>query len=74
MRPSVLLHCRDCRLNWTFGLEDVIQRLALRGVGGEGTGIKALAGMVRQPCPRCAGWRFDARPDFPPVPGTPPTW
>jgi hypothetical protein len=70
MRAGVLLDCRDCQLHRSFGLEAVIERLARRGLDGERTGIKALAGLVRQPCPRCGGWRFDARPDFPRAAGT----
>ncbi len=63
---GVLLICAGCQRSRTFGLEPVIRRLMARGVGDERTGIRAVAGFVREPCPRCGGWRFETRPDFPP--------
>jgi hypothetical protein len=48
-----------------FGLEGVISRLVARRVGSAATGIKALAGLVRDPCPRCGGRRFETSPVFP---------
>jgi hypothetical protein len=62
---GVLLTCLDCHLRRTFPLETVIARLETRGVGGAATGIKAVAGLVTEPCPRCGGRRFDTSPDFP---------
>jgi hypothetical protein len=59
-------------MNWrTFDLETVIDRLATRGIGGAHTGIKAVAGLVREPCPRCGGGRFESRPHFPGLPKDP---
>jgi hypothetical protein len=63
-RAGVLLTCLDCQRRRSFDLETVIGRLEARGVGGAGTGIKAVAGFVREPCPRCGGTRFESRPDF----------
>ena len=51
-----------------FNLEAVIERLRLRGIGGEETGIRAVAGFTREPCPRCGGKRFESRPYFPGLP------
>jgi hypothetical protein len=65
---GVTLTCLDCLGHRTFELEAVIGRLAARGVGGEWTGVRAVAGYVRQPCPRCGGGRFESRPYFPPRP------
>ena len=63
--------CLDCMNHRTFDLEAVIARLAVRGVGGAQTGIKAVASFVRAPCPRCGGERFDSRPHFPGLPKDP---
>jgi hypothetical protein len=68
-RAGVLLTCRDCHQHRSFKLEAVIERLKTRRIGDERTGIRALAVMVRQPCPRCGGRRFESRPDFPPARG-----
>lgn len=67
-RGSVILECLDCMGYRRFDLEAVISRLAARGVGGEGTGIRAVASFVRAPCPRCGGSRFESRPYFPGAP------
>ena len=40
-RGGVTLMCLDCMNHRTFDLEAVIARLAVRGVGGAQTGIKA---------------------------------
>ena len=61
---AVLLTCLDCVHSRTLPLEAVISRLAARELGGEGTGITAVAGFVREPCPRCGGSRFETRPEF----------
>ena len=63
---GVRLTCRDCKLHRDLDLEAVIQRLAARGVGGEHTGIVALAGLVRRPCARCGGRRWVTGPAFAP--------
>ena len=65
---GVLLTCMDCIHRREFPLEFVINRLAAQGVGGGWTGIKAVAGFVRDPCPRCGGRRFDTSPAFPVFP------
>ncbi len=65
---GVTLTCLDCMQHRTFDLEAVIRRLESRGLGGETTGIKAVAAFVRQPCPRCGGDRFESRPYFPQQP------
>jgi hypothetical protein len=62
------LQCLGCMDRRVFDLEIVIGRLAKRGVGGEHTGVRAVAGYVRRPCPRCGGARFESRPYFPPIP------
>jgi hypothetical protein len=65
---AVTLTCLDCMRYRRFDLEAVIRRLEARGLGGEQTGVKAVAGFVREPCPRCGGARFESRPHFPPMP------
>ena len=62
---GVVLTCLDCLKRREFPLEVVISRLVARGMGGGSTGIKAVAGFVRDPCPRCGGRRFDIAPAFP---------
>ena len=62
---GVRLFCRDCMLSRDLPLESVIERLEARCVGGAGTGIRALAGLVREACPRCGGRRFETTPAFP---------
>jgi len=62
---DVLLSCLDCCAHRRVPRERVIERLQARGLGDEHTGIKAVAGFVRAPCPKCGGSRFDARPAFP---------
>ncbi len=64
-RAGVRLTCRDCKLHRDLPLEAVIERLVARGVGGEATGIVELVQHVRQPCPRCGGWRFVTAPAWP---------
>jgi hypothetical protein len=51
-----------------FELEAVIGRLIARGLGDAGTGIKAVASYVTDPCPRCGGRRFETTPAFPVIP------
>jgi hypothetical protein len=68
---GVCLTCLDCMHHRTLGLESVIRRLRVRGVGDQTTGIKAVASFVRAPCPRCGGERFESRPDFPGLPKDP---
>lgn len=62
---AVNLTCLDCMQHRVFELGAIIRRLSARGVGGEQTGVRAVAGFVRQPCTRCVGMRFESRPDFP---------
>lgn len=64
-RGGVTLTCLDCLDHRTFDLEAVIRRLEMRGIGGEQTGVRAVAGYVREPCPQCGGDRFESRPHFP---------
>jgi hypothetical protein len=68
-RARVLLTCLDCHHHRSLDLEAVIKRLEAWGRGGEHTGIKAVAGFAERPCPRCGGWRFATRPDFPRMQG-----
>jgi hypothetical protein len=65
---GVLLTCLDCMNRRQFELETVIRRLMARRVGSAATGIKAVAGYVTAPCPRCGGRRFDTSPSFPVIP------
>jgi hypothetical protein len=62
---GVLLICRDCQTSRTFELEVVIARLEARGVGSGATGIKAVAGFVTDPCPRCGGRPGERRISMP---------
>ena len=62
---GVRLFCLDCLANRDLALEPVIQRLKARGIGDEKTGIKAVAGFVSRPCPKCGGARFETSPAFP---------
>ena len=64
-RADVLLTCLDCFWRQTIDREVLIARLKARGVGGERTGIKAVARFVTRPCPRCGSRRFDTCPAFP---------
>jgi hypothetical protein len=61
---AVLLTSLDCVHRRTLPVEAVISRLTARGLGDEGTGLRAVAGFVREPCPRCGGSRFETRPEF----------
>ena len=67
-RGQFELTCLDWMQWRRFNLEAVIERLRWRGDGGEQTGIKAVAGFTREPCPRCGGKRFESRPYFPGLP------
>jgi hypothetical protein len=60
----VLLTCVDCIDRRELGLEALIARLEALGVGGETTGVKAVAGFVTTPCRRFGGQRFETRPSF----------
>ena len=71
LQAGVLVICLDCALQRVFGLEAVIRQLQARGVGGPQTGIRALAALVRDPCPKCGRRRFETRPYF--QPGRPKT-
>lgn len=61
---AVWLICLDCVQGRLLPLEGVISRLVALGVGDERTGIRAVAGFVDRPCPRCGGRRFETRPAF----------
>ena len=61
---SLRLTCRDCMLFRDLPLEPVIARLEARSVGGGHTGVIEVAGLVRAPCPRCGGRRFNSAPAF----------
>lgn len=65
---GVLLICNACCASRVLPLEPVIRRLRVRGVGGPTTGIRSLAGFVRENCPRCGAHRWETRPYFPPRP------
>jgi hypothetical protein len=47
---SVTLTCLDCMRYRRFDLEAVIRFLEALGVGGDQTGVKAVAHFVREPC------------------------
>ena len=64
IRAEVLLTCMDCNLTQVLDREAVIERLKLRGPGDERTGIRAVAGFVHRPCPRCGGARYETKPAF----------
>lgn len=66
---GVRLFCLGCLHHRELPLEAVIERLKVRGLGDESTGIRAVAGFVAIPCPRCAGLRFQTMPSFPKGPG-----
>ena len=70
-KAGISLTCLGCMQHRTFDLETVIGRLRARGAGDERTGIKALAQLVRAPCPRCGAENFDSRPHFPTRPKGP---
>jgi hypothetical protein len=65
---GVRVYCWGCYASVDYPLEAVIGRLEARGVGGAHTGIKAVAALIRQPCKRCGGTRFDTSPAFQPGP------
>ncbi len=67
----VRLCCLDCQHHRELPVEAVIERLKVRGLGDENTGIRAVAGFVAVPCPRCAGLRFQTMPSFPTIPKGP---
>jgi hypothetical protein len=62
---GVRLICLACMGHRDLSLEPVIERLKARGFGDERTGIKAVAGFVSRPCPKCGGTRFETSPVFP---------
>jgi len=62
---GVRLFCLDCLAHRDLPLEPAIERLKARRVGDERTGIKAVAGFVSRPCPRCGGVRFETSSAFP---------
>lgn len=61
---GVLFHCTGCQKHWAVPIDDVVRRLEQRRLGGEQTGIKAVAQFVEKPCPRCGGFKFETRPGF----------
>lgn len=61
---TVRLTCLDCMRHRDLDLEAVVARLQARGVGGERTGIKAVAQFVTRGCSRCGGKRFETSPTF----------
>ena len=65
---GVRLICSDCEASRAPPLEPIIARLKARGVGGENTGIRAVAQFVREAYPQCGGQRFETWPWFPPTP------
>lgn len=62
---GVRITCLGCMRHQDVDLETTIARLEARGVGGERTGVRAVAKFVNQPCLRCGGTRFETTPAFP---------
>lgn len=68
-KANVLLICNGCALSRSLPLDAVVARLQARGVGGDETGIRAVARLTNRPCPRCGKTDFQSRPHFPSIPG-----
>lgn len=68
-QADIRLHCLSCAYGATYKLDQVIRRLNARGLDGENTGIKDLAGLTVQHCPRCGVRKWEALPAFHPIPG-----
>lgn len=63
---DIELTCVKCVRARVVGLEQVIEGLQLRGIGGAETGIKAFGRMLQRPCEHCGAVAWDARPRMPP--------
>lgn len=63
-RCCVRFSCMGCQMARDFPVQQVIDRLKARGLGGERTGIRAVARFVEKPCPRCNGFRFETTPGW----------
>lgn len=56
--------CQACAHSFDAPLEAVIDRLQRQAGGGPQTGIRAVAGLSRRPCPQCQAQKWETRPAF----------
>lgn len=61
---GVRFTCESCQDSHDVPMPDVIARLKERGIGGEHTGIRAVARLADRPCQRCGAMRYETRPAF----------
>lgn len=61
---GVRFYCTSCAGNVYAPVGQVVARLKARGLGDEGTGIRAVARFAERPCARCGAMRWETMPAF----------
>jgi hypothetical protein len=62
---SVRFHCLECQTGFDVPVGAVIERLKMRGLGDEHTGVWEVARRAQRACGRCGARRWETRPSFP---------
>jgi hypothetical protein len=61
---GVRFYCRACHASHDVPVGRVVERLKARGLGGEETGVRAVARLADQPCARCGAMKWETTPAF----------
>lgn len=61
---TVRFHCDGCQASHDVPVEQVVERLKARGLGGEDTGVREVAKFSTRPCARCGAMKWVTRPAF----------
>ena len=56
--------CEACQASYDVPVEAVVERLQVRGLGGEQTGIREVARHAERPCRACEAMKWETRPAF----------
>jgi hypothetical protein len=56
--------CTGCMASHDVPVARVVKRLQVRGLGGEETGVRAVAWFAERPCARCGAMRWETAPAF----------
>lgn len=66
---GVRFTCCACQASHDVPVARVIERLKVRGIGDERTGIRAVAALAERPCAHCRAMAWETRPAWR-LPGT----
>ncbi len=63
-KVGVRFICQGCAQTTDRPMAEVVAGLKARGLGGEATGIRAIARLLTRPCARCGRIYWETRPAF----------